>query len=339
MVGNNLFWNTRGLTDRREDHLTFFLAAALECDPRFRRAYASVVLECMRDGPAKPAIEAVKTQVAFPTGTPDLLLELRGGRRVACEHKLDARETTRVEPETRVMQKQLERYLGLGLDGVAYFRPTLTTLSPEVVADRHYIRPDGQQHFLWRDLYRPLSKGEHAITRWLLDGFRRLGFTPPVPHVGELWGDSEEVKENQRNFGKLWNSTRGHAHAQWTVGTDSRSGLYLYPRRSGICSRVQVSPTGPTASILRFRCATTPELLPRVRVILTRGPTALPYPPEVHERSLRSGQSCVDLEVPLDVLLEGADRADEQESRLQAQVVPLLDALTAAKKPRRRSGS
>jgi hypothetical protein len=313
--------------------------AALECDPRFRRAYANVVLGGMRGGSGKPVIDAVQTQAVFPGCRPDLLLELRDGRRVACEHKLDARETTRLEPETRVMEKQLERYLKLPLDGVAYFRPTLTTMSPEIVAHRRYIRPDDQQHFLWRDLYRPLSKGDHAVTQWLLDGFRGLGFTPPVRHVGELWGDTEEVLENQRNFGRLWHSTRSHAHDQWKVETDSRSGLYLYPRRPGICSRVQVSPTGPTASILRLRCATTPELLPRVLDILTRSGQALPYPPEIRERSLRPTESCLDLDVPLEVLLEGADRADEQESRLQAQVVPLLDALSAAKTPRRRSGS
>jgi hypothetical protein len=57
----------------------------------------------------------------------------------------------------------------------------------------------------------------------------------------------------------------------------------------------------------------------------------LPYPPEIRERSLKTAESCVDLEVPLEVLLEGADRAGEQESRLRAQVVPLLDALSAAK--------
>jgi hypothetical protein len=209
-------------------------------------------------------------------------------------------------------------------------------VSPEIVAHDYYIRPEGRQHFLWRDLYEPLSKGEHVITRWLLEGFRRLGFTPPLPHVGELWGDSEEVEENQRNFGKLWNSVRGHADGRWKVSTDSRSGLYLYLRRPGICNRVQVSPAGPANSLLRFRCATTPESLPRVRAILTRGARALPYPPDILERLAKDAEPCVDLEVPLGVVLAGVDRADEQESRLYAQVVPLLDALASARTSRRR---
>lgn len=36
----NLFWETRKLTQAREDHLTCFVAAALETDPAFRRAKA-----------------------------------------------------------------------------------------------------------------------------------------------------------------------------------------------------------------------------------------------------------------------------------------------------------
>ena len=150
-----------------------------------------------------------------------------------CEHKLEAPETAHVEKETQKLRKQLERYLELPVVGVAYFRPTLKTMSREIVAHDHYMSPDGRQHFLWRDLYGPLSKGEHVITRSLLKGFRRLGFTPPLPHVGELWGESDEATESQRNFGKLWNSTRGHANDAWTVTTDSRAGVYLYLRKHG----------------------------------------------------------------------------------------------------------
>ena len=35
----NLFWETRHLSQAREDHLTCFIAAALESDPLFRTAY------------------------------------------------------------------------------------------------------------------------------------------------------------------------------------------------------------------------------------------------------------------------------------------------------------
>jgi hypothetical protein len=40
----NLFWETRRLTQAREDHLTCFIAAALEVDTAFRTAYESLVL-------------------------------------------------------------------------------------------------------------------------------------------------------------------------------------------------------------------------------------------------------------------------------------------------------
>ena len=39
--GVNLFWETRKLTQAREDHLTSFIAAALEVDYSFRHGYES----------------------------------------------------------------------------------------------------------------------------------------------------------------------------------------------------------------------------------------------------------------------------------------------------------
>ena len=40
----NLFSNTRKLTRKPEDHLTYFIAAALEADEDFRAAYGACVL-------------------------------------------------------------------------------------------------------------------------------------------------------------------------------------------------------------------------------------------------------------------------------------------------------
>ena len=106
----DLFRETRALTPRKEDHLTAFLAAAINCDAGFRRAYEAVVLEGL---PQPAQIERAFSQAAFERQRcrPDLVLQLVDGRLVACEHKIDAPETTQISPETGKMTKQLERYL------------------------------------------------------------------------------------------------------------------------------------------------------------------------------------------------------------------------------------
>jgi hypothetical protein len=328
-IDYNLFWETRGLTQSREDHLTCFLAAALECDASFRRGYESIVLTTV--SPA--TIERVATQVSFDTFgcRPDLRLELQGGRSIVCEHKLDSPETTAFEAETGEVRYQLERYLELPVDGVAYFRSALVEVAKDVVDHPHYIHPPGRAHFLWRDLYPALEKGEHVTTRWLLEGFQRLCFTPAVPHVGELWGEpeTEEIKANQSNFGKLWDSTRAGAREGWKAGRVYRHGLDLRPLTPSLCRRVEITPAGPNASLLRFRCEALPGQETQVFKILEAACGRLPYTPEIVSGTLPNGRPYVDLLVSLHSLLSDTQTADEQEARLHAQVVPLLEALMA----------
>lgn len=243
----NLFWETRRLTQAREDHLTCFVAAALETDPRFRTAYEDCVLGPLASGQTRPAIVGVKTQVFFEGyhSRPDMLLELRDGRRVICEHKLDAAETVHVSDNDGDL-RQLERYLRLPeIAAVAYFRSLLKPPCGEVLRNSRYLRPRAAPHFLWRDLYQPLLAGEHPICTWLRDGFERLGFTPPLPHIGSLWPDEDEhVKENQRNFAKLWHGVRSHLSGDWKIGTGSRCELYLQPLETS-----SVSPIPPVGLI------------------------------------------------------------------------------------------
>jgi hypothetical protein len=281
---------------------------------------------------APVAIERVTTQVAFDAYScrPDLVLKLKDGRHVACEHKLDAPETTAVVPETGAMRRQLERYLELPVDAVAYFRPALVEVSEDIVEHPRYLRPAGRTHFLWRDLYLPLARGEHVVTQWLFQGFGRLGFTPAVPHIGELWPEREEVIENQRNLGKLWDSTREYARGRWWVSTDSRHGLTLYPGESAVCKRVQVAPAGPTRSLLRFRCEALPGHEARVLEILRGRSAELPAAPEITPETLPNGHPYVDLTVSLHSLLSETRTAEAQEARLYAQVVPLLKAVAEA---------
>src|SRR5262245_32626072 len=94
MANRNLFWQTRSLTQFREDHLTYFLASAVECDVAFRESYQERILLYLEAAVVAPRIAHVQTQAAFAEQCrPDLLLTLDDGRRIACEHKLEAPET------------------------------------------------------------------------------------------------------------------------------------------------------------------------------------------------------------------------------------------------------
>lgn len=328
----NLFWETRTLTQSREDHLTCFVAAALEVDDVFRAAYARLVLGGLADGGSTPEITSVHTQVQFQAqrGVPDMMLQLRDDRRVLVEHKIDAPETQQVAADGRTV-KQLERYLALpGIAGLAYFRSMPVTMAPDVLEHDLYLRPPsgGHSHFLWRDLYPLLELGSHAVTEWLHAGFDRLGFTPPVPHIGELWpGDTEEVRENQKNFGKLWLKTRARLEREWQVRQDQRGcELYLRSEGTGPVPRVYVSPIAQGGSLLRLRIDTDRDALPRVRRRVEDAVARLAVTPDVSVVE-KDGRVFIDLLAPLRRIFDGAETVEEQEERLYVQVVPVVEAL------------
>lgn len=333
MADSNLFWQTRGLTQLREDHLTYFLAGALEHDTAFREAYQNRVLPSFAAAGVAHRIARAETQARFVKENCrlDLLLTLDDGRRVVCEHKLEAPETLH-ELDSGEVLGQLERYLELDIAGVAYFRPHLVTLSQAILQHPRYIRPASQPHFLWRDLYDSLSRGEHILTQWLFEGFRRLGFTPAAPHVGPLSpDDTEEVKENQRNFGKLWHSTQVLASRTWEMNPGRRCELYLRPQETtGLYWQVYISPLPQMGNLLRFRCHTTETQVEKVLGILGRAAAELPCRPEITKGRLQEDRSFVDVIVSLYTVLSGAEEAEEQERRLFAQVAPLLEALSTA---------
>ena len=211
-------------------------------------AYASSVLARLATRGVIPQIASVQTQAPFQVQRcrPDMMLVLADGRRVLCEHKIDAPEAdaavgARGRPwnAARALPQTTRRSRGRRTS-----RPALSAPAQGVLSHERYLRPDAAPHFLWRDLYEPLAHGEHALSKWLRDGFERLGFTPPVPHVGELWpDDTEQVKQNQSNFGKLWHRTRAYVDAHWNVSTGRRCELYLEPKGHTLVSRVlNVSP-------------------------------------------------------------------------------------------------
>jgi hypothetical protein len=327
----NLFWETRRLTQEREDHLTSFWAAALETDALFRKSYETHVLQPLAAGSPPPRITGVEIQVSFPDHRcqPDMVLELEDGRRVVCEHKLDAGETAQVKEDGETAL-QLERYLQLpGTAAVIYVRSALKPPSDAVLNHPRYLAPPAGPHFLWRDLYQPLLAGDQLITAWLRDGFERLGFTPPLPHIGELWPDQDDaIKENQRNFAKLWDSVRSQLSRNWRVGTGSRCELYLDPIGPSRVGQVYVSPLAQQGTLLRIRLSKLEVDVEVVRRALERvAVTQLPVKAEVVATQTRAGAPCVDLLSSLRLVLGESARVEEQEARLFAQVIPVVEAL------------
>jgi len=327
----NLFWETRHLTPAREDHLTCFVAAALEADSRFRTAYEDRLLGFLPGGQTRPVIVGVKTQVFFEghRSLPDMLLELDDGRRVVCEHKLDALETVQVADDGGV-SLQLERYLRLpDIAAVAYFRSSLKPPANAVLQHPRYLRPGAAPHFLWRDLYEPLLAGDQRISAWLRDGFERLGFTPPLPHIGELWpNEDKHVKENQRNFAKLWHSARSHLSGRWKIQTGSRCELYLYPKGPSLAGLVYVSPLAQGGTLLRLRLSKIRGAVSGLHHTLDKVITTfLPVQPEVAKAKMGDGTPCLDLLSSLRLVLGDESDAAKQEARLFAQVVPVIEAL------------
>lgn len=330
----NLFWGTRQLTQAREDHLTCFLAAALETDEAFRTAYERVVLAPLAQDAAMPRIGAVTTQVEFAEhrSRPDMLLVLEDGRRVACEHKIQAAETV-LEVDEGAPSQQLERYLNLpDVAAVAYFRATLKAPAGRVLAHPRYLRPESAAHYLWSDLYTALVQGSQPISSWLRESFERLGFMPSVPHVGDLAGDSMQAQRARENFSKLWLRTREHLSHSWRSEQGRASTVYLTPRVASRADNVFLDPRVQGGTLLRIRIRVRDDDPGETRAAIVRllEPVLpeLPVPPDVIRDTLPNGHVVIDLMASLYLLLGDDADAEAQAERLFAQVVPVAEALT-----------
>lgn len=327
----NLFWSTRALTDAGEDHLTEFFAAALEVSETFRKAYYNfvVALHAYNNGWGALEIKSVQTQVEFKETTccPDMILHLSNGKRIACEHKLDAFETLGPERDPR---RQLERYLDLPIDGLVYVRSSWKPPDADILANPRYIRPTEREHFLWRDFY-PLFKCDHILTEWLREGFEMLGFTPPHPSVGEMSGPDETTNRlNRQNFAKLWGRTRSFAHTiGWKVGTGAIVELYLTENSKSMASSIFVSP----AKSERFLFRVTPQKnrSDEVEKALQASTSPLTMKVEIRGREIlrKEGKELViDLTTSVrEVLGVGPLSPEEIENKLLVFLQPLLLAV------------
>jgi hypothetical protein len=244
----NLFWNTRRFTSSREDHLTEFFAASLKLSPSARKRYFDVALRqfAAKNGWRTCQIQDIETQCSFDGTTccPDMVLTLSNGKRIACEHKLDAPETAGPECDPR---GQLSRYLALPIDGLVYVRESWKAPERHVLEHRKYIRPaSGAEHFLWRDFYCLFEDAEDQFLCWMREALNRLGFTPPHAQIGEL-----VATEDRRNFAKYWGKTKSFAHNHgWYVGIGSIAEIYLSENSSALASMVYVQPS-PSRFLLR----------------------------------------------------------------------------------------
>lgn len=323
----NPFISTRHLTDRREDHLTEFFAGALDLDEQFRCAYAELVIVpyARTRGWLTPRIVRIATQGAYDDicSRPDMILTLEDGHVIAVEHKLEAQQTmVAVPPQGEDEVAQLVRYLSsTDIHGVAFVRTTLKPPEPAILEHPNYMRPPHRQHYLWRDFYPLLEASSSRYCEWLRDGFKKLGFTPPHPMVGDL-----SVPENRENFAKFWDRTKVRAAGLgWRVQTGNKVELYLQSEKGKFSRSIWVSPTD---GMLVFRAdPVSPDasqaLLDRLRMRLSSVSDSI----EVARRKVpRKGGALevVDVSISLRNYLGEQNSSEGIEEKLLQFVEPLL---------------
>ncbi|KPJ58322.1 MAG: hypothetical protein AMJ46_14340 [Latescibacteria bacterium DG_63] len=334
----NLFLSTRRLTKQAEDHLTEFIAAALTLDSGFARRYVDLLVGPYAEarGWKTPELEGVNTQVGYSgrASRPDMLLTLKDGHVIVCEHKLEAPETLGAQETSQAdKHRQLYRYLCLPVDGVAYFRSSWKPPTERVLLSDLYIRPANREHFLWRDIYPLLEQSENPFLAWLREGFEQLGFTPPLPLVGDLMApDRETRRAHRRNFAKLWGSMRTLGReVGWTVRRGSIVELSFTRNRRAIAERIFVSP----AKAERFLVSVTPkspsrqatEVLRRIDgAVQSTGVRAEVGEATVVRQSRRV--KVIQVITTLRDVLGDASTVEQLEKRLTAFVGPILRALS-----------
>ena len=325
----NLFLSTRRLTSSREDHLSEFFAAALESDHEFREAYTRLLLESYAGerGWDEPRIVNIETQVDYPLCIPDLRLILNDGHRILVEHKIDAPETMLITEDEEL--GQLQRYLSLDVDGVAYVRSSWKAPSPDILEHSRYIKPAKSIHFLWRDFYEALSLGKHELSRWLTEGFEVMGYVPPHPEVGDLNDPDLEVRtQNRQNFAKYWGPVIDFAASKgWRSEVGSIAELYLTSDIAKNASAIFISPVRVDSFIVRATpradvqslCS---KLISVVQKIEVSAETKI-----AEIRRSRGIIEVVEIVSTQRAILKNASRAEDIDAALLAFVEPLLEAL------------
>ena len=326
----NLFLSTRKLTSRREDHLTEFFAALLDTNQTFRQNYADFTLAdfARKNGWDAPTIVKVRTQATklAEGNRPDMLLQLADGHTILCEHKLDAQETEGSEYDPR---KQLSRYLDLA-DGVLYVRSSFKAPDREVLDHPKYIKHTKRDHFLWRDFYCRFPDDNDVLTKWLKDGFKHLGFTPPHPSVGDLHHTDPDQKEaNRRNFAKHWDGTiMASRQLGWRVESGAIMELY-FDKDDALAPAVFVSPDSGGRFILK---ATSKEgRLDDLKKAMANAADALDIPADIEDalasyktQKVPAVQACSTLTA---IIGEGKTDSDVADKRLSHFVSAFLEAL------------
>jgi hypothetical protein len=240
-------------------------------------------------------------------------LVLGDGRVILCENKIEAVETSGKDSN----RGQLERYLDLPVDGVAYIRGSWKPPTHKVLNHPKYIKPTNREHFLWRDFYN-LLEGD-VFLEWLRQGFEGMGYTPLLSSIGDLSDPDRDKKlANQREFAKLWILTRSNLKQMgWRTQTGSRIELYLDNKSSKWSQQIFISPYLAERFLIRVtpRPGHLPEILDAatdVSALMSLQPTV-----EVHKIRRKDGLTeVVDIQTSLFNVLRSASTADEMEQAL-----------------------
>ncbi|HNY51673.1 MAG: hypothetical protein BWY69_01592 [Planctomycetes bacterium ADurb.Bin401] len=209
-----------------EDVFTNTLSFYLSCDSKALNEFCRFVLS--EEDYEEP--RSVETQVVISEGRPDLVIHLKSGSQLRIECKVDAA----LQPD------QLQRYLKDNTY-VALFAKNTMNISPDVIKNIKYKRPQNGQHYYWSDLYNILPRADDndigiSNMRFFFRVYlEHIGFAPSS--LDENWYrlyEDRTIEDNakaQKTFGQKLRATKDWLNNHdFKVTSVSYSGLQAVPK-------------------------------------------------------------------------------------------------------------
>lgn len=183
-----------------EDRFTACFHYAIDNIPELGQAIVDFLL--IQSGKSSSRfIKAVNHPFFSLADRPDFLLECEDCE-IICEHKI----------ASDLGEKQLERYLSLHREKpfyVALITNSVCSVSSEVIATEHYLRPRASQlsHYCWQDFYPIVAERPERLAKEFAEYMRYLGMRSLT--IKE-WSDLFTNAETASAFKEQWIDVRSY---------------------------------------------------------------------------------------------------------------------------------
>jgi len=344
---------TRLMDRQGEDYFTECVASAMQEDAELAKSFLVCLCGEMLSGTSvDSAAINLKTQVTFAhsqlnksfrlshkeydkDSCVDMVFRVNRDTLIGVENKLGAPEG----------EGQLLRYLALPLNWVAFIAPDHVAITTEVLAHPKYLRPaSGRKHFLWSDFFQLIEESVRkpsatVLNRALLAFFKRHGFEPPMPEIGDLNDpDALTMKKNRENFKKLWELTKTRLGKRgWKqIQHDWDACLWCQGGPAGHTESFYVNSLWPGILLIRLT-PYAPDMLGEMETRLKRAGSPLSeFDIIVERRDMKRvkraegrrkiGPSTVlEVTTPMTKLFRAAEGAEAKQERLARFVLAVLD--------------